>query len=272
MSLKSSRNPVDRIIVSSDANPKFLPFWPIIKEGWQRIFPKVPVHLALVCDSQKENPYSNSLKEFGNVTIFPVVPDIPSGNQAKMARYYLASFLGDEAVTMLNDIDLLPVNKQYFHDLLSSRVPGCLLTVGAELYIGAEFGKFTAGYLTAEGDVWAKIVNPHGLSWPAFVQSLVGAKLFDNKEDISNGTHHEDPNTFSDESVMRMWLYQRRGIPVQHRERGFYPYTAGAICRTAWDFNPDKIKDGTIKEAHLLRPYDDHKEKIDELVNFLRTL
>jgi hypothetical protein len=262
MSSKSS-NLISRIVLSSDTNPKFIQFWPIVTWAWQRLF-QVPVHLALV--ASKDSCYP-ALENHGHVTIFPPVPGISTGNQAKIARYYLAAAL--DGVSLLNDMDLLPINKDYFYDLLKSRDPGSLLTVGSELYTGPEAGKFTAGCLTAEGEVWQQIVNPKHLSWRSFVESLTGTTIFDAKENILNKVHHEHPDTFSDESLMRAWLSQRP-VPVSHRARGFYPYTAGALCRTAWDFNPAKIMDGTIKEAHLLRPYSQHREKIDELINFLK--
>lgn len=260
-------NLIDRVILSSDTNPKFIQFWPLVSWAWKRIF-DVQVHLALVADKTFE---SMALKNHGHVTWLPPVPGIPTGNQAKIARYYIASCLGDEKVTLLNDMDLIPINKDYFTALLKSRPTGALLTVGSELYTGPEAGKFTAGCLTTEGEVWRRLVNPNRLNWRNFVESFAGTTVFDAKENILNKIDHEHPDTFSDESLLRAWLH-KNPVPVSHQPRGFYPYTAGALCRTDWQFDPAKIRDGTIKEAHLLRPYMQHKAKIDELIALLKSL
>jgi hypothetical protein len=266
-------NLIDRVVLSSDANPKFIQFWPIVTWAWQRLF-QVPVHLALVA-SHDECDF-RSLALHGHVRVLPPVPGIPTGNQAKIARYFLAASLaaeaqGKDSVTLLNDMDLLPINKAYFEGLLRARVPGSLLTVGSELYTGPEAGKFTAGCLTAEDTVWHRLVNPNRLSWRNFVESFAGTTVFDAKENILSKIHHEHPDTFSDESLLRAWLH-KNPVPVTHQPRGFYPYTAGALCRTDWRFDPAKIMDGTIKEAHLLRPYSEHREQIDELIKFLKAL
>lgn len=254
----------DRVIVSSDTNPKFIQFWPIIQAVWPALF-RVPVTLALVVDEADRTAVGLP----GDVLVLPVVPDIPKANQAKMARYYAAAMHGwSREVISTNDIDLLPLQTAYLTDLLAKRPEDHLFTLGTELYRGTEAGKFTAGYLTAERGVWERLVNPGRLPWDAFVRSFAGHCVLDHKEDIARDVFHEDPDTFSDESLLRARLHVT-GLPAYHAPRGYGVYTDRAVCRSAWNINPAKLADGTYVEAHLLRPWCQHRDAIQPLLNHL---
>ena len=259
---------LDRVILSSDDNLKFIEFWPLVAEAWRKLF-EVDVWLAVVSWCYGKAAL-RKLKEHGYVEVYAPIEGIPIANQAKIARYHLASIWNDASVVMTNDIDLLPLQSAYVHDLLHQRPPGHLLTVGAELYTGPEKGKFTAGYLTAESSVWSKLVNPLHLAWPAFIKSFVGMSEIDYKEDISRTVHHEEPDTFSDESLLRA-LLKMNPVPVIYARRGFEPYTARALCRSDWKLDPGKLKNNEYVEAHLPRPWHDHVDKIKPLAEYLKT-
>lgn len=250
----------DRVVVSSDTNPKFIEFWPLIQKAWGHLF-GVPVTLALVAE---DNDPAAKLE--GDVYRLAPIEGIPLANQAKMARYYVASLGPAEAVLMTNDMDLLPLQTAYINELLGQRPIGHLFTIGSELYTGAENGKFTAGYLTAEGHVWRRLVNPYGVAWADFVNRFVGLRVFDHKEDISRNVHHENPDTFSDESLLRAAVHVT-GVPVHRAPRGFAAYTDRAVCRSAWNIDPVKLANGTYVEAHLLRPWSQHRAAIQPLID-----
>jgi hypothetical protein len=59
---------------------------------------------------------------------FPAVPGIPISNQAKIARYFFASLLGDspqcdDRPVMINDIDLLPLDRNYVYSFCPHDIP-----------------------------------------------------------------------------------------------------------------------------------------------------
>ena len=254
----------DRIILSCDSNPKFVEFWPLVAKGWRRFFDGVEVWLALVA------PEEFHVEQFPGCFVerYEPVPGVPLQNQAKVARYYLAADWNDNSINSTNDLDLLPLQSDYFLDLLSRRPPEHLLTIGQELYKGPEAGKFTAGYLTAESRIWRSLVDPKGLDWPAFVRSFIGKRVIDHKEDITRAIHHENHDCFSDESLLRALLAET-GVSVCHLPRGYSNYTDRALCRSQWMFDPEKLADGVYVEAHLPRPWSEHRDRIQPLVDFL---
>ena len=85
---------------------------------------------------------------------------------------------------------------------------------------------------------------------------------------MSNPTHYEEPSCFSDESWLRAMI-ATNPVPVLDRPRGYYPYPTRALCRSNWQFDTEKILNGTIVEAHLPRPLSAHRDKLDPLFNLL---
>ena len=260
-------NAFDNVILSADPNPKYLEFWPVVASAWRKLFGVTPA-LVLVADA-KTYPDLSELDRHGPV--FPLAPveGVPIANQAKLARYFLASDAPEEKVMMINDIDLLPLSRDYVNTLLGNRPKGTLVTIGSELYRGPEKGKAMAGYLTAEAGVFKRLVNPKDLDWPDWIKSFIGLHRFDHKEDISNPTTTDSPDCFSDESLMRYWLYMNP-VPTEHRRMPLWPYTLKALDRADWQFYPQKLAAGVYKEAHLPRPYSANKEKIQPLVDYIK--
>jgi hypothetical protein len=253
--------PFDTVIIGSNTDPKFLDFWPYVRRAWLRLFPEASVQLALVAAALPE-PLPEGARWF------KAVEGVPVPNQAKLARYFLACLQPGNTVCTINDIDLIPISKQYIEDFLANRPKGCLVTLGAEMYTSIETGKATSGYLTAEAPTWRTLANPNSLEWEPWIRSFIGFRKFDHKEDIANAVNYEHSDCFSDES----WLRAMRAlhpVQVQDRARGYHPYQARALMRPTWEFNAQRILDGTIVEAHLLRPLSEHREKLNLLFNLL---
>lgn len=259
-------NSFDRVILSCDANPKYVDFWPVVCRAWEKLFGVQPV-LAFVGSYEDQCACRGKL-QCGPVIYIRPVEGIPLANQAKLARYWLAAWVNDEKTTMINDIDLLPLSKDYVNTLLGNRPKGTLLTVGSELYIGPEKGKAMAGYLTAESSVFKKLVNPKALSFSDWMSSFVGLSCFDHKEDVMNSTSTDSPDCFSDESLLRYW-HSVNPVPREDRRMPFWPYIEQALDRFDWKFDVQKLKDGVYKEAHLPRPYSQNRDKIQPLVDYI---
>jgi hypothetical protein len=258
---------LDRVILSSDLNPKYLDFWPIVSQAWRKLF-DVPVVLALVAPPNPD--LVRELQIYGSVVRLDPVPGIPLPNQAKMARYFVAAQDRSDLVTMTNDIDLLPLQREYYDDLLAKRPAYSLMTIGSELYTGPEQGKFTAGYLTCEGYTWRRLLHRDRPAWAHWINSFVAMRLFDDKEDISSTVHHEHPDTFSDESVLRAVL-SCANVHATMLPRGYADTKERGIDRSDWPQQIDHwgLRSKRYVESHLLRPYRDHAARIKPLLDYL---
>lgn len=257
----------DRVVLSCNEDPKYLEFWPVISMAWQKLF-KVNVSLAFLTNREQEDPLVLKMQEFGDVQVYEPIDGIPQPNLAKVIRHIHAGTYGDERC-LINDIDLLPLQRNYLNNMLSRCTGYTLVTTGKDLYKGKEQGKFTMGYLCAMGSVFREIVNPDQLSYYELIESWVGLRTFDDKEDISSRIHNESPESFSDESLWRA-LMNRYERPAIHFPRGFTEDQN--IDRANWRVDWDKLKAGHYVESHLPRPYSQNKPLIDPLLSYIHEM
>jgi len=253
--------PFDTVVLSTSISPKFSDLWPIVGAAWHKLF-GVPVHLAVVGDTCPVPTF-----EWSHVHYFKPVAGVPIPNQAKIARYYVAANLPDNHVVLANDVDLLPINADFISKMLDRPRSGALTTLGSEVYTGPESGKFMAGYTVAEARVFRTLFGVIANdNWTDFVLSFCGIQKFDKKEDVLNAVHHEHPDTFSDESLLRYLVWSTQ-TPVDHRPAAHYP--ARMLDRANWNFDPQLLTSGHYVDCHLPRPLCDHADKIKPLTEFL---
>lgn len=98
---------INRAIVSSDENPLYLDFWPTVAKAWQQL--NIRPTLVLIANS----PDVKIDRSCGDVIVFPALSDLNTGYQAQVIRL-LVPALFPEDVCILSDIDMIPINKDYF--------------------------------------------------------------------------------------------------------------------------------------------------------------
>ena len=262
--------PFDKVIVSSDDNPKFINFWPIVKKAWTKFFPEVQVDLCFVTDKKTEYKW---LEEIGTVYYYDIIPNVPRGNLGKVCRLYHAS-LQENLVCSIHDIDSILLQRNYLFDLLSLRKPEHYCMVGAECYSGPELGKCPMVPTTAEGYIFQKLLKTKNKNWINFIDSIKHIKLFDNKENILNydNTITHPNNHFSDESLIRYFMHSFDGkIQKLRRDelRSLNP-NIDWIDRTYRNFTFDKAKlnEGFYTECNMLRPF--NLEKMKDIIDYLK--
>lgn len=251
----------DRVVLSTDDNETYLNFWPIVAKAWKKLF-DVKVSLAYVTSSPDKDLLKR-MREYGEVFVFEPVEGIPTGNQAKMARFFLAGEKFSNEVCMVNDIDTAPLSPEYFVRVLESRKKDQLLAVGAELYVGTPHeGKFPIGEITAEGSIFKSIVNPESLSFKDYIKSFIGIRQFDQKEDISVA-----PSVFSDESLLRVLITKKRP-EVVHVPRNVN-IQKDWIDRSWWSVDQSRLSDNDYVLVNFLRPLNSYLGNIMPIISHI---
>jgi len=87
--------------------------------------------------------------------------------------------------------------------------------------------------------------------------------IFDSKESLVNSR-----DGFSDESLIRV-LIEKNSVPVQHIVRNVDIYNDW-IDRSWWNIDIEKLKNLKYIESNLLRPYDENKQQIEPILQFLK--
>lgn len=248
-----------RLILSSNKNENYIPYWPYVAAAWNKLFNITPT-LAFVDNDVSD---INEYRKHGEVIHIKPIDNIPIGNQAKIARLFLAAQYNELCV--INDIDLLPLQDKYLNDLLSQKPINHLLCVGGDVYNGTnDKGKFPMGYLSGESSIFKSFVNTDNFS--EFVKKFIGLKVFDNKEDITNAIPVGHADCFSDESALRVLLHENK-TKVFNVNRGWENYTDRAICRANWRWTKEELNNNKFIECHMPHPFS--YEKIKPLLDWL---
>jgi len=251
----------DRIIVSTDENPMFLQFVPIVAKAWKKYFPEKALSIAFISDRSEDDELVVRMRTYAEVKIFNTIPGIPTANQAKISRHIIAAEYENE-VCMIEDMDTIPLQKKFFEDRTSTYKDG-VIVVGSEVYKGTPHeGKFPMSTMTAKGSVFKAIVNPNGLSYEKLIKSFVGSETFDHKEAIEIPS-----NIFSDESLMRVLLNIWAGkITKVDRNANV---SIDWIDRSWWNIDLNKLHSDGYITCNFLRPFRENFKSIKPVADYI---
>lgn len=260
--------PFDCVVLSTNLDPLYWQFATPVAQAWKKLF-NCPVHLAIVGPQSREREFQNafSSEDFNSILWLPTLPGVPEANQAKLARYFVASNLNAMTRVMIHDIDYLPLNADLIRSQLGERTDGAIVASGAELYTDREAGKFMAAPLIADAGILSLLFRPTHLGWPEFIDGLKGYQKFDAKENILSAIDHEHPDTFSDESLLRALLanHPAGSITVVHRS---WHERKQIVDRSNWkeDIAMFELEPDAFAGSHLPRPLLKHFTAIHPLL------
>jgi hypothetical protein len=259
----------NRVIVSSD-DSDFKNFWPIVVKSWNKYFPEVKVCLAFVTDRKENDEIVKRLKKYGEVYLFPVQPNIPTPNQAKMYRHILAGQFGDD-VCMIEDIDTIPLQSEFVHRILSQRDFGKMLRVGSEIYNGTlDEGKFPTSNLTGESYLFKELINPDNLNYKSLFDTWCNIRYYDHKESVNNHPDLSGLDGFSDESLMRVLM--NRFSPTKDRINEIkrdVDIRDNWIDRSWWNIDKNKLINNEYVICNFLRPFAENIHLCKPIIEYI---
>jgi hypothetical protein len=232
---------IDYAINSSDDSEMYLGLWPVVKQGWLRMH----VNPILIKVTDNGKPYS---WEDDFTYILPVIPGIKSSFQAQIARIWAYKLFNGNLI--LSDVDMLPISKDYFVGTASLHPDDAIVSYcsdAAQKFDGYE----PMCYILANSNVMAPLIAQE--TWEEFVKYLA---------DVSGQGWSCDQwhittliMKYDQEKVVRLKRQWTEGGGAFNR-----------IDRTDWRYDKEMMEKGYYYDAHLLRPYSEHKEEIDKLI------
>ena len=231
----------DRIVTSTNDNSTYLGFWELQILSHKKFFPEKKITIAFLTDRTYEDELVKEMISHDiDVQLYKPINGIPEGNHAKILRYICASQYDNE-ICCITDMDTIPLQKEYLTNQTNLREPNKLLCIGAEVYENTpHYGKFPAHHMTAEGKIFKQLFNPNNLL----------------------------PNLYPSQWLIRV-LIGKNGVPVQHIVRNVDVYNDW-IDRSWWNIDIEKLKNLKYIESNLLRPYDENKQQIEPIIQFLK--
>ena len=239
---------IARAIMATDANPAYFQFWSVVAPRWRQwgIMPT----LAVIND--KKLDIDESLGEV--IYVKPDV-DIHSSHQAQIVRLFLAAHYRDD-VCLISDIDMMPLKKEYFVDIIEEYEKDAFVVYSADAYAPGDpaFPAFPMCYLCSTGENFYNIIDGDLDNFHSKAKEWMGHGF----------GWHTDEKVFY-RKFMDWMPREKKGIFFR---RGFNvssdPLSIGRIDRgNACHYREDLLEKGFYIDFHMPRPYSSHKEVID---------
>ena len=233
---------IDYALMSCDSNPLYLDFWPLVSKLWKLKFGITPILIYVGDDDVSLST------EYGEVVRVPFIKDISTPTQSLLARYWYVS-KKPESVCIISDIDMLPLSTKYFCDIPESFDDDVWLHLND--CFGASYSYIPTCYHVAKGSLFNKVWKIEE-SWEDFVRNVVA--------------NYKD-EWFCDEAwaTAKIQKYDDKSIfKFLKRDLG---QNGHRIDRPNFVFDINLLKNGYYYDAHCPRPYLQHKQVIDTIVN-----
>lgn len=229
---------LDRVIISTDRNPTYIDFWPLVSQAWKK-FVHVKPTVALIAKADVEID-----ETLGDVVRFEQIPDIPNWFYAQVVRLLLPAYYPEE-VCIVSDMDMLPLNGAYFIDSVKN-LPSDSFVVYRDK--SGDGGRYPMCYVAAKGKIFGEMFHVNSLS------------------DIPNIVYDWYKRGFgwdTDEVLLREHAVAWHNITGKCIKLGHD--AKRRIDRSNWHYNAVDLKKKHYVEAHMLRPYGWYKTEINKL-------
>ena len=231
---------IKRVIISTNDNPLYIEFWPVVARVWQSM--GIRPTLALIAD--EECAVDTSL---GDVIRFSPIPGISTALQAQVYRLFLPVLFPEEGC-LISDIDIIPISRTYFVEG-ASPCPDQGFLVYRDNAFGPRTNQYPMCYVAALGSVFASVFQVYDKS-----------QFADRIRQWTKISNCWETDQWMLYRLVNAW--ERKGGLVVRLGHDVGP----RIDRSDWQtgLNPDEIL--RYIDCHCPRPYSAYKASIDRIV------
>jgi hypothetical protein len=230
---------IDFVIISSDENKIYKDFYPLVSKQWFKM--GIKTYYLLISD---ENSIIEN--EYGVIQKIKKLDFVSTGFQSQVVRLYASTIINDSNI-LISDIDMMPINKDFFTEKLTNLTNENVILYSGQPYSDVPF--YPMCYVLSNSNNLKEVLGIGDLSFFDFCKKLISEygekwncdenflydKLQENKDKILLYTRH-----FSDR-----------------------------IDRGNWNYNIEKLKMGGYVDSHLLRPLESNYVEIKKLIDLI---
>lgn len=253
---------IDRVILSSNYNYTYCHFWNPIARVYRDKFGIEPTLVWLGTEEQMQEVGIDT--SLGDVIIQPYHPEYQVGWQSTWALFWATQFYRGETCTIMG-IDQLPLSPMFFRDLIKDVNPDAYCMLIADAYRPNHWtvdkSASPSSYHIAKGSTFDK-VHKFERDFMREVEKLYNSGVHgfwdegESRWGIDESWSSINLRNSKDVDIVSLdnfsLLCQRRIECERHKE-------------TPYDIT--RLQEGWYSEAHLCRPYTNHKNYIDTLID-----
>jgi hypothetical protein len=233
---------IDYAIISSDDNPMYKDFYSVVAKRWNNIGIKTYYINITNVDEIIEN-------EYGFIHKIKAVEGISTGFQSQVVRLFASKFI--EGNLIMSDIDMLPINGEYFFSNAKE-----LTKENVVIYTGQPYGNvpyYPMCYVLSHSSNFIKYLGIKDFDFKSYCQMLLNE-------------YGEAWNT--DEHFMydRFQLHLDKLVVKNDRD------LTRRVDRGGWGYDINMLKSGHYIDSHMLRPYMQYKQHIDDMIKIINNI
>ena len=229
---------IDYVVISSDDNSDYKDFYPIIAKRWHDIGIK-----TYYINITNEDSIVNN--EYGVIHKIKSLENIDSGFQSQVVRLFSSNFI--DGNILISDIDMLPINKEYFYSYLSELTLDNIILYSGQPYGDVPF--YPMCYVLSNSNTLKNILEIKDINFLEFCNKLIND--YDGKWNTDENFMYDKLN----KNIKKLII----------KNRNF----SNRIDRSNWYYD-EKLLSNFYIDSHLLKPYSKYYEKINDLINKLK--
>lgn len=237
---------IKRAIVSTDSNPLYCEFWPLVAKAWKNIDID-PVVVGLDVDL---NP------DLGTVIKLSSIDGIPNSFVTQVVRLIAPCFFPDE-VCIIGDIDMIPLSRSYFNNHISHYSDDTILIFSSDAY-KQNIPRYPMCYIAAKGQYFKKIIglsDTNITTIQTFIKKLYELNLqWDTDELFFAKQLHSS-------RLLNRAIFLKRGWKNN--------IANNRIDRVNWYINTLNLSMGRYIDAHCVRPLSQNLDNLRPLIDYI---
>lgn len=227
---------IDYVIISSDDNPLYKDFYEIVSKQWYKLgFRTYYLNITNV-NEKIEN-------EFGVIHKIKFLDFVSSSFQSQVVRMYASNFINGNI--LISDIDMLPLNGEYFNQYLNELTDDNLILYSGQPYKVVPY--YPMCYVLGHSSTFKKFLGIDGMSFEEYCKMLL--TNYGEKWNTDENFLYDKLQKFKKNTILKERDFLRR------------------IDRSNWEYDFNKLKSNYYIDSHLLRPYSQYKNEIDKILN-----
>lgn len=227
---------IDYVVISSDDNPMYKDFYPIVAKRWLNLGYKT--YYVNITDRNEiiEN-------EYGIIHKIKSLDFVSTGFQSQVVRLFTSNFI--DGNLLMSDIDMLPINGEYYKQYV-----GELTDENVIIYSGQPYGNvpyYPMCYVLSHSNNFIKYLGIEGISFSEYCKMLLDK-------------YGQAWNT--DENFMYDKFQNHLDNLIVKNDRDF----SRRVDRGSWTYDINLLQSGYYIDSHMLRPYIHYKKEIDQFI------
>ena len=254
---------IDRVILSTNANPAYSDFWPIVAKAWQKW--GIKPTLAFICDRKIKLD-----ETLGDVIKFEPIQEIPISIQTQTIRLLIPCLFKND-VCIISDIDVLPISKKYFINSIVD-VPNDKFVIYNDTHTSCDILISPMCFNAAQGKIFQEIFKINNKEEIPKTIKYWWNELTLKKLPLLSSIFAKDKIKFETISFLkstdeRMLALHLQKWPEFSRNTVNLGYHHDRIIdKNCWKYDTKLLKDEFYTWAHLPLPYKNHKKLNDQLL------